>query len=439
MGFLRGFSIAAVANVLMFVLSFLTNKLLYMSLSPRDNGIYFLVIRYALLLTLVLGEWLRLTNINLAGRDNKLNTVLASNCIVYTVGVGIIFGALFLLFPGIVGVFFPGLPKAFLWAVILTGLLLLVRNSFQSLLLVNNLMLLFGSNIVLWGLCILVLDGIFIVIMDLGLTFAVLALFISSLIAALWAVIANVVSFGYSLKPSLRVFGMSGKLGMRSAGAVVGVFLLIYLPAFSIEPLAGSVGDGLVTVGIFSVCFRIFQLFQRGSDVTGSILYAQVARQTERSGYRVTKLVSRNLIMLSLLFSVIGGVLGKYLIIIIADSTYLDAFVPFLLMLPGIVAINVGSVINGSYWGRGYPLKVIIPPYIAGLVGLVMNIHLIPRYGASGAAFSFSVSGVMWFVYMVEIFRRDTAYSLGEIVLPRFEDAVYVYSRTKQFLAELKK
>lgn len=84
MSFLRGFSIAMGANAILFVLSFLNNKLIYISLDQKDNGIYFLVMRFSLLLNLFWGEWLRLTNINIAGRNKHLNPVLSSNTIVYT-------------------------------------------------------------------------------------------------------------------------------------------------------------------------------------------------------------------------------------------------------------------------------------------------------------------------------------------------------------------
>ena len=42
MSFLEGFSIAMGANIILFALSFLNNKLLYVFLSTEDNGLYFL-------------------------------------------------------------------------------------------------------------------------------------------------------------------------------------------------------------------------------------------------------------------------------------------------------------------------------------------------------------------------------------------------------------
>jgi len=184
------------------------------------------------------------------------------------------------------------------------------------------------------------------------------------------------------------------------------------------------------------VCFRVFQLFQRGSDITGSILYADVARNAEKPGFKKTMLVSRNIILFSVLFGICAGLFGKPLIIIIAKSTYLDAYIPLLVMLPGIVAMNTGTVLNSSYWGRGYPFKVIISSYGAAVVGLALDIVLIPRYGACGVALSFSVMSICWFIYIVEVFRRDSGYRLSEILIPHYSDIEHIMLRIKKKLSK---
>ncbi|MFC1541974.1 lipopolysaccharide biosynthesis protein [Candidatus Latescibacterota bacterium] len=187
-------------------------------------------------------------------------------------------------------------------------------------------------------------------------------------------------------------------------------------------------------VGIFAVCFRIFQLFQRGSDVTGTVLYSNVAQNEEKSGYYLTMNVCRNLLFFSAIFAVIGGLLGKNVILIVSDSKFLDAYYPLLIMFPGIVLMNTGTVLNSSYWGRGYPFKVIIAPYIAAGFGLIMDIVLIPIYGTSGATMSFSLMSVIWFIYIAIIFKRDSGFRFNEILIPRYSDFVKLYSKLKMKL-----
>jgi O-antigen/teichoic acid export membrane protein len=218
-------------------------------------------------------------------------------------------------------------------------------------------------------------------------------------------------------------------MGLRAVIAVLGMFIMVNVHSFALKSM-----QSWAMVAIFSVCFRVFQLFQRGSDVTGTILYSNVAQKEEKTGYRLTMLVCRNLLFLSMIFAIIGGLLGKFLVIIISSTAYIEAYSPLLIMLPGIVLMNTGAVLNSSYWGRGYPLKIIIAPYIAGAIGLAMDTIFIPRFGASGAALAFSCMCLLWFVYIIEIFRRDSGFYLSEIVIPHYSDFIDIFSRVKNKL-----
>jgi O-antigen/teichoic acid export membrane protein len=341
--------------------------------------------------------------------------------------VGTLFITIAILFPSFLAPLLPLLPLVYVWVVIVVGICLIVRNTFQSLLLVNNHMFNYGAVFVLWGAVLFVLDFVLIVLCKFGFQAAIIALVISTGLAALWALTASWKLNGISFRPSLKVFGMSWHMGMRASWAVLGMFLMINIHAFAIDSLAGK-----AAVALFSVCFRIFQLFQRAADVTGVILYSHVAQHEEKTGLRMTMLVHRNVIFFSLLFVSIGGLLGKPIILIISKSAYMNAYIPLLLMLPGIIFINAGSVINTSYWGRGYPSKIIHAPFFAAGAGFVLDVLLMPIMGLNGAALSFSIIGVLWFMYVIALFCHDSGYRLDELVMPRYEDFLFIWSRIKR-------
>jgi len=396
-----------------------------MVLGKEENGVYFLVMRFSLFIALFIGEWQRLTNINIVGSDKSLSPTISANNLVYigVTGVIAVLAAIFL--PSIFAGFIP--PQYILFAVAV-GLCLILRDSFQSLLLVNNHMVRYGITFVLWGSLFLILDSIFLLVFNLGINSVIIALVISTAAAALWALFSSIAVNGISFKPSLGVFGRSGKMGLRAAVAVTGMFFMINVHPFVLKSL-----EGFAVVGVFAVCFRLFQLFQRGSDITGTVLYSNVARNGEKSSYGLTMKVFRNLLFFSVVFAVTGGVLGKYLIIIISDASYLDAYIPLLIMFPGIVFINAGTVLNGLYWGRGYPYKTIISSYVAGIIGLTLDLLLIPKYGIKGVAISFSFASFLWFSYMVGVFRVDSNYRLREILLPDYGDFVQIFNKIKTF------
>ena len=115
MGFFRGFSVAMGANLILFVLSFLNNKLLYIVFGQEENGKYFLFMRFSLFISLLFGEWLRLTNINIAGRDKSLSPVLSVNIVAYTGFIGGVLLSTALLAPSL---FTELIPPQYLFAAI---------------------------------------------------------------------------------------------------------------------------------------------------------------------------------------------------------------------------------------------------------------------------------------------------------------------------------
>jgi len=185
-------------------------------------------------------------------------------------------------------------------------------------------------------------------------------------------------------------------------------------------------------VAVFSVCFRVFQLLQRVANVSGTILLSHVVQRERRAGYRMTMIVSRNIFLFSFVFCILGMLAGKGMIRLIADSTYLSAYFPLMLMLPGIVAINAGSVINGMYWGHGYPYKIILAPYWVAAIGLALDVFMIPRWGVRGAATSFTMMSLVWFAFIVIAFKKDSGYPLNEIIFTRREDLALVLSRVRK-------
>ena len=63
-----------------------------------------------------------------------------------------------------------------------------------------------------------------------------------------------------------------------------------------------------------------------------------------------------------------------------------------------------------------------------------MNIIFIPKFGASGATMSFSFMCILWFIYIVEVFRRDSDFHFSEIIIPHYSDFINIFSRIEKKL-----
>lgn len=420
------------ANILMLVLTFINNKLMYVFVDEDGNGLYFLVGRFALLIVLIAGEWLRLSNTNIAGRDRNLTGALISNNLWYvlTLSIFLFLGAA-LFYPFLARVF--NIPAGLLFVAIAVASIMVIMNTSQSLLLVNQRIFHYSITQLILGFTFLGLDVVFLVVFGFGLYAVIFAWIISLLIAAVWALFANISQCGFRLLPSPAIFRESRGTGIRACVAIFGMFLMLNIHAFVLEPITRGTGCGLVTVAVFSVCSRVFQLFQRFSDVTGALLLSNVVQQDKNTGSHLTALSVRNIVLLSIVLSLVGVLLGKGLILFVSDAKYMAAYIPLMIMLPGIVAVNAGSLLNGFYWGHGYPYHISLASFAAAIIALLLDILLVPRWGVSGATFSFTAVSIVWMIYMVNSFCRESGLRFHEVLVPRYSDIKMVVSRFSGF------
>jgi O-antigen/teichoic acid export membrane protein len=185
----------------------------------------------------------------------------------------------------------------------------------------------------------------------------------------LWQFIRK--GIGYSIP--LFVMGLNYKIDL--------VILKYYVSEYQI---------GLYTlgVGIANILWRLpmilsFVVFSYSVSAKNDIVFA-------RKLWNNTK----KIMLASLVAIAIIGVASKYLIPIIYGESFVESYIPFLLILPGTFAIISFKILNSNLAARGNPLLALKVFSVAVVINVVMNFILIPRYGINGASISSSVSYV---------------------------------------------
>ncbi len=437
MGFLRGFSIIMGANGLLFVLSFLNNKLLYITLDESANGLYFIIMRSTLLVSMFAGDWIRLSTMHQAGTDRSLTARLSANGAWY-IGVLAVLAVTTLGVAHAAGAGWNLEPSYLIPIGIGIALGLIARNFWMGLLLVNERLMAYGITIVLWGAVMLALDAVLLLVFRLGLGAVIVSLAVATAISLVWSFVASARNSGHSFRPSKPLFRSSWRIGRRAGVAIAGTFLMLNLQTFIIPYITGSEAAGLAFVALYSVSYRLFALIQRSADIACNILYSHVVRKDAAAGALLTREVTRHSILIAGLLSLVCAAAGKYIIVIIADTKYIAAYSSLLCMLPGIVAVSGASLINAFYWGRGYPLWTITTPYIAGLAGVALTLLLVPRFGLPGATGAFSLMTVGWLIYLARRFSKDTGFALRDVLVPRPADVRIMAARLRRGLKSLR-
>jgi O-antigen/teichoic acid export membrane protein len=85
------------------------------------------------------------------------------------------------------------------------------------------------------------------------------------------------------------------------------------------------------------------------------------------------------------------------------------------ILLPGVFCLLALKVLNMDLAGRGRPgisLYVMTPALV---INVLLNLYLLPRYGACGAALASSISYSLGGIGMMFLYCRWTGLSLGEL------------------------
>lgn len=208
------------------------------------------------------------------------------------------------------------------------------------------------------------------------------------------------------------------RLGVRSyASALFWVFLL----QMDIVLCNHYLGNG--PTGVYSVAVTLGGPVVLLASVVGTLLYQRVASDLEgRTKVPNTNRVMRLMVPLSVLAAIAVGAVSLAAIPLVYGSAFESAWGALLLLLPGLVALTLETVLMNYMAGDGYPPVVYRAPLVGLAINLLANLYLIPRMGIDGAAIASSISYAVVFLLLLASYRKRTSTSVGEILRLRASD-----------------
>ena len=129
----------------------------------------------------------------------------------------------------------------------------------------------------------------------------------------------------------------------------------------------------------------------------------------------------------SVVFVTAAGVAGAVLIgPVVLPMVFGDAFdesiIPFLWLLPGTFGFAASAVFSNSLVGSSSPGMSSLGPLVSLTVGFVLDIVLIPQYGATGAAAAASTAFLLGGAAALVIYRRLHPFPWRLLVVPHRGD-----------------
>lgn len=384
------------AQMVMLVLALGQAAIVARWLGPEGKGVLTLVQLLPGMLAIFLNFGINSANVYYAGSRRLDIGTLASNGLTLglvgsTVGIAAV---AILVVGGWLDALMPGVPPAILLLSMAALPASLLIGQFNAILQGLRRISAVNAVNVLHTLATLVFMAVLIIGLQIGLLGAVLAVVGSAVFTLalvgrlLWR--EGAIFIPRWNPPAVRQllsFGLRGYVGQLLQ--FFNYRLDMFLVNFFLDP---------ASVGIYSVSVRMAELLWYLPNSVGFVIFPRAASAKPGEMRSFIPRVFGITVALTFIGAIGLAVLGRFLIVIVYSPAFLDAYVPLLALLPGVVLLGGAKVLTNVIAGHGYPQYNSINAGISLVLTVVFDLVLIPAYGLTGAAVASSISYAATFI-----------------------------------------
>lgn len=203
---------------------------------------------------------------------------------------------------------------------------------------------------------------------------------------------------------------------------------------FGLRAWVGSLSDALndridqiliafiateATLGIYAVAVNAWEILLYLPGAAATAVLPSVAR-ADRS-LRVEQVLKafRSVALLTLSGLAVAAVAGPPLLVLVFGAPFEASIGPFLLLLPGTLGYVALGIFSSALAGSSSPGLSSIGPLVSLGLGVVLDVVLIPRFGADGAAAAASAALLAGGATALILYRTRTSFSLAALIRPR--------------------
>jgi stage V sporulation protein B len=224
----------------------------------------------------------------------------------------------------------------------------------------------------------------------------------------------------------VATFGMQGQVSNL-------VQLLNYrLDSYLVLVFVGASGVGLYSIGV-----QLSEGLWFIANSVSLVLLTNLTAGDEAYAARATPLVCRGTLLVTSLVALAAGAVSPFIIPTVFGQAFEGAVLPFILLLPGAVALAGTKVLASYVFSRGRPLINGAIAAVALVVAVGVDAALIPVWGVKGAAVGATMGYIVSLALTAIAYRRLSGGSLFEALVPRPSDLALYRHEARALAARL--
>jgi O-antigen/teichoic acid export membrane protein len=416
----KNINMTIIRQLIVAILGLGTSVLLARILGPDGKGIFSMVILLPTLIVTFSNLGISPASVYyLARKDFSLVYVVRGNIFL---GLGISGAAIIvsiIMVSFCSGILFPGIPQGLLFL----GIILIPLSILQS-----YLISIFQGvqNFRIYNILCYIPQGVTLVIASIGLLAfkpEVWVAILANILGVSTGLIISIINLKQYLFSKIKGTALYMKksigYGWKAHLSNILAFLNHRVDMFLINSFLNPTSVGLYSISV-SVAERLWMLSQSVSVV----LLPRVSelKDDEDSRRKITPLISRWTLLVTVLIAVILAVISPWIIKIIFGEEFRESAFALQILLPGIVTGSISRVIANDISARGKPEINMYTSLFTVAINIFFNIILIPEMGINGAALATSVSYSLGAIAKLIIYSKLTGVLWYKAIIPAKTD-----------------
>ena len=205
--------------------------------------------------------------------------------------------------------------------------------------------------------------------------------------------IAIVAAAAFNARRVVRSIGpVAPRIDTDVAGEALGIGLrgqignILQLMNLRLDQLIVPAFLSLSSAGVYVIAVRVAEALAQVGSAAASLIFPEVARQTDRFDTSMTERAVRATTVLVAVAALVIGVLAEPFLSIAFGAEFAEGSLALRILLIAMLPLSLVRILAGDMKGRGRPGTVSVAMGLAAVVTVGLDLILIPRLGIAGAA-----------------------------------------------------
>jgi O-antigen/teichoic acid export membrane protein len=243
-----------------------------------------------------------------------------------------------------------------------------------------------------------------------GIGVVVASLVVSGLLAALTSMarltvtgfFAGLARPSYPLAKRVAHYGARGQLGN-----------LLWIVNLRLDFLLVSALAGPATLGVYAVATKFAELLRLPASAVNYVLFARFARSTPHEARATLHRLTPRAALATVLAAPVLAVVVVFALPVVFGPAFQGAVVPACVLLAGLSVEGATAVCSAYLWGSGQPGANAFSMGAGVVVTVALDVALIGRFGAVGAASASTVAYLVTTAVMTWVAYRGVPVALA--------------------------